>query len=201
MRRGQPTCHKAFDEATAILAGDALLTYAFQLVADKNGHPDSNVRVNIVHELALSAGGLGMVGGQMMDLMAESKNSNIKNITLLQQRKTGALFRFSCEVGAILGQGSNADRLALSRYADCIGLAFQISDDLLDVEGTEAILGKAVNKDAAAGKVTFVDLLGIEGARKEASDLIEEASCALQPFGKRADLLRDVARYIVTRKN
>ena len=137
----------------------------------------------------------------MMDLMAESKNSNIKNITLLQQRKTGALFRFSCEVGAILGQRSDAERRALGGYAECIGLAFQISDDLLDLEGTEATMGKAVNKDAAAGKITFVDLLGIEGARKKASELIEEASSALQPFGQRADLLRDVARYIVTRKN
>jgi farnesyl diphosphate synthase len=203
LRRGQPTCHKQFDEATAILAGDALLTLAFETVADAGGHPQAEVRAELGHALALAAGGLGMVGGQVMDLAAESAEAalDLAAVTRLQAGKTGALFRFSCTAGAILAGRDGAERAALAAYADHIGLAFQIADDLLDVEGSEADMGKAVGKDAAAGKATFVDLLGLEGARGRAAQLVEEAVAVLAPFGDKADLLRDVARYIVARRN
>jgi farnesyl diphosphate synthase len=201
LRRGQPTCHRKFDEATAILAGDSLLTLAFELVGAAHGHPDAGVRVEMTHNLAVAAGGLGMAGGQMMDLAAEHGDLDLDAVMRLQRRKTGALFRFSCEAGAILARRGGAERDALTRYADHIGLAFQIADDLLDLEGTEADLGKAVGKDAAAGKATFVDLLGLEEARRRAGQLVEEAVGVLEPFGAKADLLRDMARYIVARKN
>ncbi len=201
LRRGLPTCHKKFDDATAILAGDSLLTLAFELVAAPDGHPDPGVRAEITHQLAIAAGGKGMAGGQMMDLAAEGSTLDLAAVTRLQGKKTGALFHFSCIAGAILAQRGAAERAALGRYAEAIGLAFQIADDLLDVEGSEADLGKAVQKDAAAGKATFVDLLGLEGARGRAAQLVEEAVAALQPFDDKADLLRDVARFIVARKN
>ncbi len=201
LRRGQPTCHKKFDEATAILAGDSLLTLAFELVAAPDGHPDPAVRAEITHKLAAAAGGLGMAGGQMMDLAAEDSSLDLDAVIRLQRGKTGALFRFSCEAGAVLAQKDGAERDALTAYADHIGLAFQIADDLLDIEGTEADLGKAVGKDADAGKATFVDLLGLDGARSRAGQLVEDAVAVLEPFGGKADLLRDVARYIVARKN
>ncbi len=201
LRRGQPTCHKKFDEATAILAGDSLLTLAFELAAAPDGHPDPAVRAEIVHSLAIAAGGVGMAGGQMMDLAAAEGDLDLAAVTRLQVRKTGALFRFSCTAGAILAKRQGAEREALGRYADNIGLAFQIADDLLDVEGSESDLGKAVGKDAAAGKATFVDLLGREQARLRATQLAEDAVMALAPFGEAADLLRDVARYIVARRN
>ncbi len=201
LRRGQPTCHKKFDEATAILAGDSLLTLAFELAAAPDGHPDPAVRAEIVHSLAIAAGGVGMAGGQMMDLAAAEGDLDLAAVTRLQERKTGALFRFSCTAGAILAKRQGAEREALGRYADNIGLAFQIADDLLDVEGSESDLGKAVGKDAAAGKATFVDLLGREQARLRATQLAEDAVMALAPFGEAADLLRDMARYIVARRN
>ena len=207
LRRGLPTCHKKFDDATAILAGDSLLTLAFEVVAAPDGHPDSGVRAEITHQLAIAAGGGGMAGGQMMDLAAEDSTLDLAAVTRLQGKKTGALFHFSCIAGAILAKrgeaerAQQAERAALGRYAEAIGLAFQIADDLLDVEGSEADLGKAVQKDAAAGKATFVDLLGLEGARSRAAQLVEEAVTALQPFDDKADLLRDVARFIVARKN
>ena len=204
LRRGLPTCHKKFDDATAILAGDSLLTLAFELVAAPSGHPDAAVRAEISHQLAIAAGGGGMAGGQMMDLAAEGSTLDLAAVTRLQGKKTGALFHFSCIAGAILakrGGAKSAERTALGRYAEAIGLAFQIADDLLDVEGSEADLGKAVQKDAAAGKATFVDLLGLDGARSRATQLVEEAVAALQPFDGKADLLRDVARFIVARKN
>ena len=201
LRRGQPTCHKKFDEATAILAGDSLLTLAFELAAAPDGHPDPAVRAEIVHSFAIAAGGVGMAGGQMMDLAAAEGDLDLAAVTRLQVRKTGALFRFSCTAGAILAKRQGAEREALGRYADNIGLAFQIADDLLDVEGSESDLGKAVGKDAAAGKATFVDLLGREQARLRATQLAEDAVMALAPFGEAADLLRDMARYIVARRN
>ena len=204
LRRGLPTCHKKFDDATAILAGDSLLTLAFELVAAPSGHPDAAVRAEISHQLAIAAGGGGMAGGQMMDLAAEGSTLDLAAVTRLQGKKTGALFHFSCIAGAILakrGGAKSAERTALGRYAEAIGLAFQIADDLLDVEGSEADFGKAVQKDAAAGKATFVDLLGLDGARSHAAQLVEEAVAALQPFDGKADLLRDVARFIVARKN
>ena len=201
LRRGLPTCHKKFDDATAILAGDSLLTLAFELITAPDGHPDPAVRTEITHELAAAAGSAGMAGGQMMDLAAEDSDLDLAAVTRLQRRKTGALFHFCCTAGAILAKRGGAAREALGRYAEHIGLAFQITDDLLDLEGTEADLGKAVNKDAAAGKATFVDLLGVEEARARAAHLVEEAVSVLEPFGDKADLLRDVARYIVSRKN
>ncbi len=201
LRRGQPTCHKKFDDATAILAGDTLLTLAFELIAAPDGHPDPAVRAEIVHQLAVAAGGSGMAGGQMMDLAAEESNFDLAAVTRLQRRKTGALFHFCCQAGAVLARREGAEREALGRYAENIGLAFQIADDLLDLEGTEADLGKAVHKDAAAGKATLVDLLGLEEARRRAAQLAEDAVAELEPFGKKADLLRDVARYIVARSN
>jgi farnesyl diphosphate synthase len=201
LRRGLPTCHKKFDDATAILAGDALLTMAFETVAAPDSHPDAEVRAELIHQLAIAAGAAGMAGGQMMDLAAEDSTLDLAAVTRLQRRKTGALFHFSCIAGAILAKRGGAERDALARYAEAIGLAFQIADDLLDVEGSAADLGKAVQKDAAAGKATFVDLLGLEGARSRAAQLVEEAETALEPFGVEADLLREVARYIVARKN
>ena len=204
LRRGLPTCHKKFDDATAILAGDSLLTLAFELVAAPGGHPDPGVRAEITHQLAIAAGGGGMAGGQMMDLAAEDSTLDLTAVTRLQGKKTGALFHFSCVAGAILakrGAAESMERTALGRYAEAIGLAFQIADDLLDVEGSESDLGKAVQKDAAAGKATFVNLLGLEGARNRAAQLVDEAISALQPFDDKADLLRDVARFIVARKN
>lgn len=201
LRRGQPTLHKKFDEATAILAGDSLLTMAFELTAAPDGHPDPAVRAEITHRLAIAAGGLGMAGGQMMDLAAEDSSLDLDAVIRLQRGKTGALFRFSCEAGAVLAGRGGAERDALTAYADHIGLAFQIADDLLDLEGTQADLGKAVGKDADAGKATFVDLLGLEEARSRAGQLVEDAIAVLEPFGDKADLLRDVARYIVARKN
>ena len=201
LRRGLPTCHKKFNDATAILAGDALLTMAFETVAAPDSHPDAEVRAELIHQLAIAAGAAGMAGGQMMDLAAEDSTLDLAAVTRLQRRKTGALFHFSCIAGAILAKRGGAERDALARYAEAIGLAFQIADDLLDVEGSAADLGKAVQKDAAAGKATFVDLLGLEGARSRAAQLVEEAETALEPFGVEADLLREVARYIVARKN
>ena len=201
LRRGLPTCHKKFDDATAILAGDSLLTLAFELVAAPSGHPDAAVRAEITHQLAIAAGGSGMAGGQMMDLAAEDSTLELAAVTRLQGKKTGALFHFSCIAGAILAKRDGAERTALGRYAEAIGLAFQIADDLLDVEGNEADLGKAVQKDATAGKATFVDLLGLDGTRSRAAQLVEQAVAALQPFDAKADPLRDVARFIVARKN
>jgi farnesyl diphosphate synthase len=201
LRRGQPTCHKKFDEATAILAGDSLLTIAFELTSAPDGHPDPAVRAEMTHQLAVAAGGLGMAGGQMMDLAAGDSDLDLDAVIRLQRGKTGALFRFSCVAGAILAKRFGAERHALISYADHIGLAFQIADDLLDLEGTEADLGKAVGKDAAAGKATFVDFLGLEEARRRAGQLVDDAVAVLEPFGEKADLLRDVARYIVARKN
>lgn len=201
LRRGKPTCHVAFDEATAILAGDSLLTLAFEMVADPNGHPDGNVRASITHALAVAAGAVGMAGGQAMDLAAETQSFDLETVIRLQGKKTGALFGFSCEAGAILGAQAPAAREALRTYADKVGLAFQIADDLLDHEGDAAALGKAVGKDAAAGKATFVSLLGPEEAHRRAGRLTHEAIEALEMFGVKADLFREAAHYIVSRRN
>ncbi|MSO74777.1 MAG: polyprenyl synthetase family protein [Alphaproteobacteria bacterium] len=203
LRRGQPTCHKKFDEATAILTGDSLLTLAFEAVAASSGHPDPAVRADLVHALAIAAGAEGMAGGQMIDLGAEKKNGalDLDAIIHLQRLKTGALIRFSSEAGAIMARANEAHRRALRVYASCIGLAFQITDDLLDHESTPEQLGKAVGKDAKAGKATFVQLLGADEARRRAHAIIDEAEAVLTPFGAKAALLRQVARYIVERKN
>ncbi len=203
LRRGQPTCHKKFDEATAILTGDSLLTLAFEAVAASSGHPDPAVRADLVHALAIAAGAEGMAGGQMIDLEAEKRNGalDLDAIIHLQRLKTGALIRFSCEAGAIMARAGETERRALRVYASCIGLAFQITDDLLDHESTAEQLGKAVGKDAKAGKATFVQLLGADEARRRAHAIIDEAEAVLSPFGAKAALLRQVARYVVERKN
>ena len=201
LRRGKPTCHIAFDEATAILVGDSLLTLAFEAVTTPAGHPDAAVRAEIACALAQAAGADGMAGGQAIDLAAESRTLTLDEVIRLQRLKTGALFGFSCEAGAILAREDGAARAALRDYAACIGLAFQIADDLLDHEGSEADLGKAVGKDAAAGKATFVGLLGAEEARWRAEALVDDAIAALGAFDEKAAPLRAVARYIVERRH
>jgi len=200
LRRGQPTCHKQFDEATAILAGDALLTKAFEVLGDGDTHSDPRVRSELVCEMARAAGAKGMVGGQVLDLMAEHKSLTIPEITRLQRLKTGALIGFSCESGAILGKAPLAARQVLHAYAHDLGLAFQIVDDLLDVEGDAETTGKATGKDEAAGKATFVSLLGAERARSQADALADQAVSHLEMFEEKADPLRDLARFVVNRR-
>ena len=201
LRRGKPTVHKQFDEATAILAGDALLTLAFEFLAHPETHANAGVRCDLVAALAKAAGAHGMVGGQMIDLQAENETFDIGQITRLQRLKTGELIAYACEGGAILGQASNNAREALRGYAHDLGLAFQIADDLLDVEGSVEEVGKAVNKDEDAGKATFVSILGVERARSQANRLADQAIDHLAIFGEKADLLRQAARFVVERKN
>jgi farnesyl diphosphate synthase len=200
LRRGRPTCHKRFDEATAVLAGDGLLTMAFEVLAHPNTHDDPAVRCELVTALAGAAGPAGMVGGQMIDLIAEKQTLDIGAITRLQRMKTGALIAFACEAGAILAKAAGEARTALRGYAHDLGLAFQIADDLLDVEGTAAETGKPVGADAAAGKATFVSILGVERARAQAELLVNQSVAHLDLFGQRAELLRQVARFVVSRR-
>ncbi|MDO8421380.1 MAG: polyprenyl synthetase family protein [Parvibaculum sp.] len=200
LRRGLPTVHRKFDEATAVLAGDALLTFAFEILADRDTHELAEVRVDLVRRLALASGAHGMVGGQMIDLASEGKAVDIGAITRLQQLKTGALIAFSCEAGAVLGRAPRERRHALRAYAHDMGLAFQIADDLLDVEGEAAALGKATGKDAEAGKATFVSILGVERARDQARMLSEQAIQHLDLFDEKADLLRQAARFVINRR-
>ncbi len=201
LRRGRPTCHKQFDEATAVLAGDGLLTYAFEVLAHPDTHGDPMVRCELVTALAQAAGTQGMVGGQMIDLLAESDRSlDIGAITRLQRLKTGALIAFSCEAGAILGKAAPELRAALRGYAHDLGLAFQIADDLLDVEGSAAETGKPIGGDAAAGKATFVSILGVERARSQAKVLVQQAVAHLDLFEKKAELLRQAAQFVVNRR-
>jgi farnesyl diphosphate synthase len=200
LRRGRPTCHKEFDEATAVLAGDGLLTMAFEVLAHPDTHGDPGVRCELVAALASAAGAAGMVGGQMIDLIAERQTLDIGAITRLQRMKTGALIAFSCEAGAILAKAATELRTALRGYAHDLGLAFQIADDLLDVEGSAAETGKPVGADAAAGKATFVSILGAERARAQAELLIDQAVAHLDLFEQRAELLRQVARFVVNRR-
>ncbi len=202
LRRGKPTCHMQYDEATAILAGDGLLTIAFEIMTDPLTHPDGGVRAELALELARAAGHNGMVGGQMLDLAAEEKQSHdLDEIVAIQSLKTGELFRFSLEGGAILAQAGADDRTAMRTYADKVGLAFQIADDILDVESSPEQLGKATQKDADAGKATFIDLFGLDGARQKASALADDACDAVSRYGSKADILREAARFIVERKN
>jgi farnesyl diphosphate synthase len=200
LRRGRPTCHKAFDDATAVLAGDGLLTLAFEVLSHPDAHGDPAVRCELVSALAAAAGSAGMVGGQMIDLIAEKQPLDIGAITRLQRMKTGALIAFSCEAGAILAKASHDQRTALRGYAHDLGLAFQIADDLLDVEGSAEETGKPVGADAAAGKATFVSILGVERARAQADLLVEQAVAHLDLFEQRAELLRQVARFVVSRR-
>lgn len=199
MRRGKPTIHKAFDEATAVLTGDCLHDLAFEVLADEETHPDPFVRIELVKALALASGPAGMAGGQMMDLEAEKQSFDLATVTRLQQLKTGALIAFCIDAAAIMARIPADARTSLHGYARDIGLAFQIADDLLDVEGDAALAGKALGKDAAAGKETFVSLLGLERAREQGRLLVEQAKAHLHGFGPEADLLRAIADYIVER--
>jgi farnesyl diphosphate synthase len=199
LRRGRPTVHKAWDEATAILAGDSLHALAFEVLADEATHEDPFVRAELIAELARAAGPSGMAGGQMMDLMAEEATLDLPAVTRLQQLKTGALIGFCLEAGAIMGRVPPEGRTPLRGYARDVGLAFQIADDLLDAEGEEAKTGKRVGKDGKAGKETFVSLLGPERARQQAGALVGQAVEHLQAFGPEADLLRAIASFAVER--
>ena len=201
LRRGRKTAHIAFDEATAILAGDGLLTLAFEIISDVHTHPDPHVRGELVHRLAHSAGAGGMVGGQMLDLAAETEPiTDAADIIRIQRLKTGALFTFACEAGAMIGGGDRQAILALKAFAANLGLAFQIHDDVLDETATTETLGKATGKDAGRGKATFVPLLGLEAARAKAAFLIDDAVDALAPFGSAATPLRGAARFVISRE-
>lgn len=199
MRRGKPTVHKAFDEAIAVLAGDSLLALAFEQLASTDVHSDPFVRAELVTALAVASGPSGMAGGQMMDLAADGQQFDLATVTRLQQMKTGALISVSVEMGAILGRLPEEGRAPLRAYARDIGLAFQIADDLLDVEGDEELAGKALGKDAEAGKATFLSLLGVDRAREQAFFLVDQAIGHLQDFGDEANVLRALARFIVER--
>ena len=201
LRRGKPTVHKKFDEATATLVGDALLTRAFEVLAEDDTHPDSHVRIELVRALAAAAGPVGMVGGQMLDLLAEEKALDVAEVTRLQRMKTGALIGFSAEAGAVLGRAPDTSRHALHAYAHDLGLAFQIADDLLDVEGDADMVGKATAKDAERGKSTFVSLLGVERAREQARMLADQAAEHLEVFDEKADPLRDFVHFVVERQS
>jgi farnesyl diphosphate synthase len=207
LRRGQPTVHKAFDDATAILAGDGLLTFAFDILGRPETHPNPAVRIDLVLALARAAGLGGMVGGQMLDLAAEGRFDGgepqrlvEKEVATLQAMKTGALLKFACRAGGILGQADAAQRMALERYGSAVGQAFQIADDLLDVEGDPALVGKQTGKDAEAGKATIVGILGPAGARERLGTLVGEAEAALKPFGPAASVLLAGAKFVADRQ-
>jgi farnesyl diphosphate synthase len=206
LRRGKPTAHKAFDEATAILAGDGLLTLAFDILVRPEIHPDTGVRIELVSGLASAAGLGGMVGGQMLDLAAEGRFEygvrqvqDEAGVMMLQAMKTGALLKFACVAGAILGQVGPKERQALERYGAAVGQAFQIADDLLDIEGQSATLGKATGKDARAGKATLVSVLGPKRAKERLRTLVEEAEAAVAGLGPRAAVLKEAARFVADR--
>jgi farnesyl diphosphate synthase len=207
LRRGRPTAHKAFDEATAILAGDGLLTLAFDLLSRPEVHPAASARIALIQALSRAAGLGGMVGGQMLDLAAEGRFDDGRPqkleeeaILTLQAMKTGALLRFACAAGAILGEAGSTERLALERFGALVGEAFQIADDLLDVEGDPATLGKAAHKDAEAGKATLVGILGLDAAKARLEVLVARAEATLSPFGERAGMLFEAARFIANRR-
>jgi farnesyl diphosphate synthase len=201
LRRGRPTVHIAFDEATAILAGDGLLTLAFEIVSDPPHGTDPAVRSELALLLAKAAGWQGMVLGQALDLAAERQSFSREETAAMQALKTGALFRFACEAGAVLGHADSSERAALLAYAKAFGQAFQLADDLLDAEGDAKALGKAVAKDAGRGKATLVALLGMDAAKERLGALVAEAEAALAPFGARAAMLKDIARFVATRRN
>ena len=201
LRRGKPSCHIVFGEATALLAGDGLLTLAFQVLTDPDVHPDPAVRCELIRCLAFAAGHRGMIGGQMMDLEAHNMALSLDEIIRLQRLKTGELFAISCEFGALLGKAPRPLRNALCRYAHDLGLAFQITDDLLDAEGTREEVGKEVNKDKISGKATFISSMGIERAREQAQALAQQAIAYLNVFDHKAEPLRILADYVVSRRS
>jgi farnesyl diphosphate synthase len=200
LRRGKPTLHRKFDEATAVLAGDALLTIAFEILADTSTHNLEEVRIELVSHLAKAAGACGMIGGQMIDLASEDQSLDIHTITRLQYLKTGLLIIFSCEAGAILGRASKNLYRALHAYAHDLGLAYQIIDDLLDIESNTEIVGKTINKDIEERKATFVSIFGPERAREQARVLSNQAIQNLDLFDEKADLLREAAHFVITRR-
>jgi farnesyl diphosphate synthase len=207
LRRGRPTAHKAFDEATAILAGDSLLTFAFDILSRTETHPDAAIRIALVQALARASGLGGMAGGQMLDLAAEGRFAEaapprlgLAEVEELQAMKTGALLRFGCLAGAILGGAKDNERAALDRFGAIIGEAFQIADDILDVEGDPQTVGKATGKDAGAHKATAVAILGVERAKQKLFGLIAEAEATLAPFGPRAAMLKAAARFVAERR-
>lgn len=199
VRRGRATVHKAFDEMTAVLAGDGLLTLAFELMARDEVHPDPTVRVALISDLANASGTLGMIGGQVMDMRVSETDRSESVITDLQAMKTGALIEFACVAGAKLANADAETRGVMRAYAQDLGLAFQIKDDILDAEGDAQIMGKAARKDSALGKATFVSILGLEAAREKANKLGEQAKARLAPFGTRAEILRDTVDFILSR--
>jgi farnesyl diphosphate synthase len=200
LRRGHPTVHKEYNEATAILAGDALLSLAFEILADPETHEDPRVRCELIAELAKASGGHGMVGGQMLDLIGEEEEFDLGTISRLQRMKTGRLMAFACEAGAILGKASEPHRRALRNYAYDLGLAFQVTDDILDVEADPQDTGKEKGKDEAAGKSTFVSAMGKEEAKERANMVIRQAVGHLNIFGGRADILKELAEYVLARR-
>jgi len=208
LRRGQPTAHKKYDEATAILAGDGLLTYAFDIMARPETHPDAAVRIELVLALARASGLGGMVGGQMLDLAAEGRfddgqlqSFSEDGVATLQAMKTGALLRFACEAGAILAQATPAQRATMTKFGAVLGQAFQIADDILDVESDAATLGKAAGKDAGAGKATLVSVLGMAKAKERLQGLVAEAEQLLAPFGAKGEVLKQAAHFVAERKS
>lgn len=200
LRRGQPTVHKQYDEATAILAGDALLTLAFEILSDPETHEDPRVRCELIKELAIASGGHGMVGGQMLDLIGEREEFDLGTISRLQRMKTGKLMAFACEAGAILGKASDQHRRALRSYAYDLGLAFQVTDDILDLEADPQDTGKDGGKDEIAGKATFVSALGKDQAQERAEMVVRQAVGHLNIFGSRASTLKELAEYVLGRR-
>ena len=200
LRRGQPTVHRAFDEATAILAGDSLLTYAFDIIADDDTPLSAGIRVTLVSLLARASGLGGMAGGQMLDLNAAQSAPDEQTIITLQAMKTGALIRFACEAGPVIAGAPEADRERLAEFGSAIGLAFQLADDLLDLTSTSEKLGKATDKDAAAGKATLVALHGADWARRQLDGLVEQATGLLAPYGNAAAMLTQAARFVAARE-
>lgn len=200
LRRGKPTVHRQYDEATAILAGDALLTLAFEILSDRETHEDPHVRCSLISSLAQASGGHGMVGGQMLDLIAEKDEFDFGTISRMQRMKTGKLMAFACEAGAILGRASDPHRKALCNYAHDLGLAFQVTDDILDVEADPQDTGKDTGKDESAGKATFVSTMGKDQARDRAEMLIAQATRHLRIFEGRAQMLEKLAHYVLGRR-
>lgn len=198
-RRGQPTVHKAFDEATAVLAGDALLTLAFKILASSETHDDPAVRVLLIERLADASGARGMVGGQMIDMLEEKSPRDLNTITRMQRLKTGALISYALEAGAIIGHAREAERNALAGFANDLGLAYQIADDILDAEGDESVVGKALLKDKNAGKANFVTLLGVDGARQRVRLLAAQAKEHLAIFRDKAHILLHSVDYVLNR--
>ena len=199
LRRGHMTCHKKYDDATAILVGDAFQSLAFEILSDKKTHPNPNVRCNLINELSKASGANGMVGGQMLDLDAEKKKLNLSEILILQKLKTGELFRFSCVAGPILSEQKNLKNF--EEFANNLGLAFQIKDDLLDIEGDEKQMGKKTKKDLSRGKETLISYLGKEDAKKKSEDLIHNSKQILKSYGKRANRIIDLTNFVISRNN